>query len=215
MRFLIRKKKIEVRDKIKDIKYFEKFIDEDTERVRNFSKKLESGEVAAERIQPVKSWVHDLKLGILIAKYSKGDDLSILEKEYLELLDGWKDIWESDYYNKNLKMVSLGVLLDADKVFAAQIRGMLKESNINDWLLYFLLDSWDNKKTNGDKKLLFPKSFSTLQKVVFEENKVELLKNIYLMIGTIKTAVAMRLTRVSRIYIMDIGALKPVLFQGY
>lgn len=41
---------------------------------------------------------------------------------------------------------------------------------------YFLLDSWDNKQTNGDKKLLFPKSFSTLQKVVFAENKVELLK---------------------------------------
>lgn len=100
-----------MRDKIKDIKYFEKFIDEDTERVRNFSKKLESGEVAAERIRPVKSWMHDLKLGILIAKYSKGDDLSILEKEYLELLDGWKDTWEPDYYNKNLKMISLGVLL--------------------------------------------------------------------------------------------------------
>lgn len=159
--------------------------------------------------------MHDIKLGILVAKYSKGDDLSILEKEYLELLDGWKDVWEPDYYNKNLKMISLGLLFDADKVFAAQIREMLKELDINDWLLYFLLDSWDNKQTNGDKKLLFPKSFSTLQKVVFEENKVELLKNIYLMIGTIKTAVVMRLIRVSKIYTMDIGALKPVLFQGY
>lgn len=120
--------------------------------------------------------MHDIKLGILVAKYSKGDDLSILEKEYLELLDGWKDVWEPDYYNKNLKMISLGLLFDADKVFAAQIREMLKELDINDWLLYFLLDSWDNKQTNGDKKLLFPKSFSTLQKVVFAENKVELLK---------------------------------------
>ena len=32
--------------------------------------------VRPERIRPVKSKIHDLKLGIMIAKYSKGDDFS-------------------------------------------------------------------------------------------------------------------------------------------
>ncbi len=165
-----------MRDKIKDIEYFNSFIDEETERVEFFLENLESGEVDPERIHPVKSMVHDLKLGIMVAKYSKGDNLSTLEKEYLDLLHGWKETWEPDYYNKNLKMISLGVLFDADKTFATGIREMLKKSDIDDWLLNFLLDSWDNEQMNGDSKLLFPKSFSRLQEVVFAENKVEILK---------------------------------------
>lgn len=53
---------------------------------------------------------------------------------------------------------------------------MLKSSNINDWLYDFLLDSWDGEQTEASKEMLFPNNFSTLQKVVFQENKTELLK---------------------------------------
>lgn len=91
-----------MRDKIEDIEYFNRFIEEDTARVNNFVGKLEGGEVDEKRILPVKAMVHDLKLGILVAKYSKGDDLFLLEKDYIELLDEWKSVWEADYYNKNL-----------------------------------------------------------------------------------------------------------------
>lgn len=145
-------------------------------RVRNFIENIENGEVDTERIYPVKAMVHDLKLGILTAKYSKGEDLFLLEKEYLELLEGWEEIWEPDYYNKNLKMISLGVLFDADKVYVMQIKRMLERANIKDWLLNFLLDSWNHEEAGGDAPLLFPKSYTTLQKVVFTDNKVEFLK---------------------------------------
>jgi len=170
------RKEITIRDKRKDIQYFNRFIDEETKRVKFFTKNLKNGKVNPERIRSVKSTIHDLKLGIMIAKYSRGDDLSILEKEYLDLLDGWKDIWEPDYYNKNLKMISLGVLFDADRIFATQIREMLGKAGINDWLFHFLLDSWDHEQTSGDCELLFPKSFSRLQKVTSAEDKVEVLK---------------------------------------
>ena len=167
---------ISMRDKIKDADYFNKFIEEDTARVNNFIGKLERGEVDKERILPVKARTHDLKLGILTAKYSRGDDLLLLERNYLELLDEWEAVWESDYYNKNLKMISLGILFGADKAFAKKIIEMLEDANINDWLLFFLLDSWAGLEENEDKKLLFPKSFSRLQKVVSEDNKAGLLK---------------------------------------
>lgn len=74
-----------------------------------FSSKLESGEVKVERVFPVKWKVHGLKLGVLIAKYSKGDELAEFEKEYFELVSGWEKVWKPEYYNKNLKMISLGV----------------------------------------------------------------------------------------------------------
>ncbi len=75
-----------MRDQIKNAEYFNEFIKEDSERIKKFSNKLESGAVRPDRVQPVKITIHDLKLGIFIARYSRGDDLFLLEKEYAELL---------------------------------------------------------------------------------------------------------------------------------
>lgn len=169
-----------MRDELKDIKYFNEFIDEDVARIEKFTDKLKSGEVKPERIVPVKSKIHDLQLGVLIAKYSKGDELSLLEKGYVDLIKNWEEVWEPDYYSKNLKMISLGVLFEVDKAYAEQIQQMLKKSNINDWLLSFLLDSWNEKRTDGQKQLLFPDKFSMLQKAVYEENKTAFLKKYLL-----------------------------------
>ena len=165
-----------MRDKIKDIEYFNTFINEDLARVKKFSEKLENGEVKEDRILPKKTKIHDLKLGIMIARYSKGDELPLLEDEYFDLVDGWEEVWEPEYYNKNLKMISLGILFQVDKVFVKKVKNMLKESNINDWLYNFLLDSLDDEQIEENKEMLFPTTFSTLQKVVYEENKIELLK---------------------------------------
>lgn len=165
-----------MRDSLKNVEYFNQFIYEDLERIKRFSSKLEGGEVKVERIFPVKSKVHDLKLGILIAKYSKGDELTELEKEYFELVSDWEEVWEPEYYNKNLKMISLGLLFGADKDFAKKMKIMLEKSQIYDWLLFYLLDALDDEQIEGRKEMLFPKSFSNLQKVVFQENKLQTLK---------------------------------------
>ena len=85
-------KRGQMRDTRKDIKYFTTFINEEQARVKKFSDKLKNGEVKEDRIFPVKSTIHDLKLGILTARYSKGDELSILEKEYLELIGDWEEV---------------------------------------------------------------------------------------------------------------------------
>lgn len=169
-------KGMDMRDHLKNVEYFNQFIYEDSERIKKFSSKLESGEVKAERIFPVKSKVHDLKLGILIAKYSRGDELAELEKEYFELASGWEEVWEPEYYNKNLKMISLGVLFGADKDFAKKVKDMLEKSEIHDGLLYYLLDALGDEPIEERKEMLFPKSFSNLQKVVYQENKLQALK---------------------------------------
>ncbi len=165
-----------MRDNLKSLEYFNYFINEEEQRVCKFSEKLESGEVKESRIFPVKSKIHDIKLGILIARYSKGDEMCLLEEEYLSLLDEWEAVWEPGYYNKNLKMVSLAVLFGISKEYALKIKKMLEKSNVSDWLLSYMLDSMGKIGTDQNKKLLFETDFSTLKKVVCQENKVELLK---------------------------------------
>lgn len=70
----------------------------------------------------------------------------------------------------------MAVLFKADKVRTMKIRNMLENSNVKDWLFYFLLNSLDGELIDNSQNMFFPDAFYTLQKVVFEENKVELLK---------------------------------------
>ncbi|MDE6969940.1 MAG: DUF1910 domain-containing protein, partial [Eubacterium sp.] len=113
-----------MRDHIKDTEYFISFIAEESERVKSFTEKLENGQIMVKRVFPVKAKVHDLKLGILVARYSKGDDLNLLEKEYLELASEWENVWQPDYYNKNIKMISLGVLFEAGEEFSNKVKNL-------------------------------------------------------------------------------------------
>ena len=166
-----------MRDQIKDLEYFNEFLQEEQARITRFSDKLANGEVKPERQLPVKTKIHDLKLGILTARYSRGDELSALEGEYAELLKSWEGVWEPDHYNKNLKMISLGVLFGGDPVLAKAMNAMLKEASIDDWLLSFLLCSWmGSEMENKGGGLLFPADFSLLQKAVLAHNGRESLQ---------------------------------------
>ena len=204
-----------MRDQIKDREYFNEFLQEEQARITRFSDKLANSEVKPERQLAVKTKIHDLKLGILTARYSRGDELSALEGEYAELLKSWGEVWEPDNYNKNLKMISLGVLFEGDIVLAKETKAMLDAANIDDWLLSFLLCSWtDIEMENKDVDLIFPKDFSLLQKVVLTHNRRESLQE-YLSCCTGKTADVTKRIRAARRYIMGIGVLKPGLLQKY
>lgn len=165
-----------IRDRIKDFNYFDVFIEEDSQRIDKFTSKLNNGEVKEERIFPVKTKIHDLKLGVLIAKYSQGESLEILKSEYMNLVEEWENVFEPEFYNKNLKMISLAVLFNVNTNILASIKKMLKKDNINDWLLEFLLDSSYQNTVDIKTELLFPDSFSGLKKAVYDESPVEKLK---------------------------------------
>ncbi len=165
-----------MRDKLKGEKYFKNFISEDSKRIKKFSHQLKMGKVAEERIFPVKAEVHNLKLGVMIAQYSRGDSVAVLEKEYLQLVGEWEEVFEADYYNKNLKMISLAVLFGVDSSILERIKLLLQKANINDWLFDFLLNMGDDEMAEATSDLLFPRSYGLLKKAVYAENKVELLK---------------------------------------
>lgn len=165
-----------MRDKLKDEEYFNSFIIKDTERVGRFADSLKNGEIKEDRILPVKRKMHDIKTGILIARYSRGDELSLLENEYLKLADEWEEVWEPEYYNKALRMVSLAALFGIGKARVKGMKMMLEKSDIHDWVFDFILNSLDGEQAGVSGKLLFPKHLSTLQKAASEDNKTQLLK---------------------------------------
>ena len=165
-----------MRDTLKNLEYFNNFVNEDSARINRFEDKLKHGEINPERILAVKSKVHDLKLGVLTAKYSRGDDILTLREEYIKLVDGWEEIFETEYYNKNLKMLSLAILFDVEKSISEKIKLIMGKYNVDDWLIEFFIKSFDGEQVEEKKNLLFNKPFYTLKQVVYEENKTDLLK---------------------------------------
>lgn len=165
-----------MRDQLKNERYFKKFIKEDTKRMQWFAEKLAKGEVQEERIFPVKAQVHDLKLGILTARYSKGEPISSLREDFLELLKEWEEVLEPDYYNKNLKMISLAVLFHADHDALKKIQAMLSGAGVRDWLFDFLLCSALGEETDEGIALLFPDSLWLLKEMVYSANRTEMLE---------------------------------------
>lgn len=167
-----------IRDKIKNIEYFDSFIEEDTSRIKKFTDKLNSNEVKEERILPVKTKIHDLNLGILIARYSKGEELNQMKEECNILFDEWIQVWQPEFYIKNLWLISLGILLNISDDKLDVVRGLLAQSDIADWLYDVLLNYKKMKLNDITNELIFPEVYNTLKDIVYSaENQIDLLRN--------------------------------------
>ena len=78
-----------MRDKIKSKQYFDEFIREDHARILNLSKKIEEGKIQEARIVPVKQGIFRIALGIIIARYSRGDDIEELKLDFAWIYTEW------------------------------------------------------------------------------------------------------------------------------
>ena len=123
---------VNMRDSIRSKEYFDTFIEEDSKRIKNFTNKLNLGQVPAERISIIKERVTSLELGVFIARYSRGDELIELSKSFSPLFDSWTGTFNKNNYDVNLKMVSLSVLFNFEKELS-KIESNLLE--IDDWLI--------------------------------------------------------------------------------
>lgn len=161
-----------MRDYIRNEEYFNKFIEEDSNRVTNLSKKLNDNEVRPERIMPVRQGIFRIKLGVIIAKYSRGDDLTSLKDDFIEIYKEWvNDFLSPHAYNENLRMISLAVLFGVGSEMRELVSQKLKENHVNDWLIHFLLG-----ESQTELELMFQDRFHTLKELNKSSEQAILLK---------------------------------------
>ncbi|MBQ5850851.1 MAG: DUF1910 domain-containing protein [Lachnospiraceae bacterium] len=104
-----------MRDVLMSEQYFSEYIQEETERINKFTNKLASNEVREDRIYAVKKKIDSIKFGLLISKYSYGEDVSKLEAEFLQLLNDMPLYWNNNSsYVDMLWMMSLAILFDVN-----------------------------------------------------------------------------------------------------
>lgn len=161
-----------MRDCIRNEEYFNSFIKDDSDRVTNLLKKISDNEVRPERIMPVRQGIFRIKLGVIIAKYSRGDDLTSLKEDFTEIYKEWvNDFLSPHAYNENLRMISLSVLFGVESEMRELVLQKLKENHVNDWLIHFLLG-----ESQAELDLMFQDRFRTLKELHGLSEQAMLLK---------------------------------------
>ena len=108
-----------------------------------------------DKILFVKDYILQKKIGIIIAKYSKGDSIEEIKKEFEASLDLFCEAWDDSVYESNIVFSSLAYLLNLDDEKLNIIKNKLKEAETYDSLLDFILIG--NKSEFDTSKISFPR----------------------------------------------------------
>jgi len=173
-----------MRDKIKDSMYFEKYIIK-----RNSSiSKLENilPQVISEKgegYEGVRSGYGSLEMYYLHkikALYSNGSEILEVKELYPRFLECFIRNWTvNDGIGALIDVVSLGILLNIDKVQIEKLIEFMKQEDINDIIIDFLVSKMDSGWKIRDNDVRYPLAYELLGTIIMEGNKdkqLELLK---------------------------------------
>lgn len=169
-----------MRDFLMDEQYFQDFIAEETARVERFSGKLSRGEIRPDRVESVERRVYGLNFGIWIARYSKGEALSSLQKDFDEIFNAFPRFCsQTSSYLNLLWLIALGVLLNVDSARFSEVSRTLEKCGRQDALLDFFCGYKMRGSTSLENHVFTcPKPFAALGRVIEqEEQRAERLKH--------------------------------------
>ena len=110
-------------------------------------------------------------------EYSRGDDINEIREMYEGIFHKWLEVFEPDYYSKNLKMLSIGICLDVNENCIMKVYEMISMSKKEDWLYEFLTKSYVGEEISDDINLQFEKQYGKLKKIIIESDVIIGLKN--------------------------------------
>ena len=150
-----------MRDTLFEADYFDEFIAEELARIERFQTRLNSGTVKEDRVPAIKDKLLSIRLGVLIAKYSRGDSLNDLKKEFELIIMDLTDTWCADSYYENLRIASLAVLFNVNSEMKKLVKNVLEASEMRDCLIDFLI--CDDTGIDRSEGLKFPKIYDSLK----------------------------------------------------
>lgn len=111
-----------MRDTRKDKAYFDAYVEDELEAIADFEHDLENGVIAPDRVASVQDWLLMERTHLLIAKYSRGDDIAELCEMLTQMTDDFCKWWDTDAYTDNIQFASMAYLFGADEKVLEKIR---------------------------------------------------------------------------------------------
>lgn len=162
-----------MRDTRRDKAYFDEFIEEEYEGIADFEQSIKDGEIEPDRIAYIQDEILMIKTGVLIAKYSRGDDIADIRAELVGMTDDFFKWWDADAYTDNIRFASMAYLFGADENVLEKLHRSLSEKSNGktfDCLIDFILTG-----SSGSGKLAWEKSYKPLADAI-KTNSAEPLK---------------------------------------
>jgi len=173
-----------MRDKIKDKKYFEDYIEDLSDEIMDFEKFLQ--QIIKEKgdsFKGVKSGYETLRfyyLNKIKALYSNGEDIEEIKKLYPRILEYLVQYWKlGSGIDILINVISLGVLLNIDDDQIKKITEFLKQQDIDDIIIDFLASKVDSDWIIKNEDVKYPEIYEVLGNIIKENDEVkqvELLK---------------------------------------
>ena len=165
-----------MRDFLRTKAYFDEFISQDTERICKFQDKLNSGSIDEERVPLINSKIIYLKTGLIIAKYSRGDSIDDIKKEFEELVDMICEKVDVSIYEDNLCLASMAYLLGVNSDKMMRLRSKLMESDTYDHIIDFVFLGFESVIDN--KNISFQRQYNKLIKCIYDRKKETFLNHL-------------------------------------
>ena len=167
-----------MRDKNKTKDYFDKYIEKQNKNFEEFKELLDDEGVLKENLPLLKKMLFDYKLKVIIARYSRGDNIGEIIADYNEALKFWKETCNLESikgtYEESLWFLSFGILL-GEKESIEEIRKTLENKEINDWLFNFLLYFDGNNIDQVSGNLLVSEKYQSLKKAICTMDRKQLI----------------------------------------
>ena len=155
-----------MRDTRKDKKYFDEFIKDAQEALAEFEQDIKDGSIAPDRVDEVQDCMLIEHTGMLIARYSRGDDIAQICGELEQMADDLCKWWDTDAYTDNIRFASMAYLFGAGEDVLSRIRESLcakNEGRTFDWLIDYILTG-EQELIGG--KLAWEKSYHLLAEAI-------------------------------------------------
>lgn len=168
-----------MRDKIQNEKYFQEYIKEENENINYFQSRLDKNEIREDRILPVKREVYTLRFKILLAKYSIGEDLNEIRRDFLKIIDDTSKFWnaETGYINM-IWILSIAIMLDIEGRYWNKLIHIIEASNLEDWLMAYLIARGKNMEEFEGLNFRMQKPYKKLKEIICENSfRKEKLRN--------------------------------------
>ena len=128
-------------------------------------------------------------------EYSLGEEISKVKESYERLLIYYSQAWSMGQgYIELIRILSLGVLLRIDKSQMKTLENKIRQENLNDYFVNFLLKAIDKEWEMTTQKFVFPNLYESVKSIIG--------------IGFIMRQPGTIVILVIRILIMDIGLMK-------
>lgn len=188
-----------MRDQLKDIKYFNKYIKTEEKSIFSLESKLKLNKVPHERIHIVKKTIAYSCQNKLIAKYSSGESIDSLKGDLLKSIQLMNESWINNegkvYLNDKyvdqylvhthqelLQTLCLAYLLNISDSYFKMLIDIIDRDNISDNLYEFIIKSrFPDRKQNRPEEYdlehsIILKVYDKLRKATVTENKEEASK---------------------------------------